>query len=83
MSVPTVAITAAYQGRPANRVTVTPIVFNAARRVVFLVSGESKSETLANVLYGKYQPELLPAQRIRPTDGELTWMLDQAAASKL
>ncbi len=79
----TMAVTAQYQDRPANRVTLTPRVFNAARRVIFLVSGESKSETLANVLYGEYRPEQLPAQRIRPTDGELIWMVDQSTASKL
>jgi 6-phosphogluconolactonase len=80
---PTLAVTAQYEDRPANRVTLTPLVFNAARRVLFLVSGESKSETLANVLYGEYQPEKLPAQRIRPTDGELIWMVDRAAARKI
>ena len=79
----TAAVTASYQGRPANRVTITPLVFNAARRVMFMVSGESKSETLASVLNGTYRPGLLPAQRIHPTDGELIWLLDQAAASRL
>ncbi len=83
MQAPTAAVTANYEGRPANRVTLTPSVFNAARRVVFLVSGESKSQTLADVLYGTYQPQQFPAQRIRPADGELIWMLDQAAAAKL
>lgn len=83
VSAPTLAVTAQYQGRPANRITLTPLVFNSARRIVFLVSGESKSETLANVLYGEYRPEQLPAQRIHPTDGELIWMVDQPAASKL
>jgi 6-phosphogluconolactonase len=82
-STPTLAVTAQYQDRPANRVTLTPRVFNAARRIVFLVSGQSKSETLANVLYGEYHPEQLPAQRIRPTDGELIWMVDRPAAAKL
>ena len=80
---PTLAVTAHYEDRPTNRVTLTPLVFNTARRVLFLVSGESKSETLSNVLYGEYQPEKLPAQRIRPTNGELIWMVDRAAASKL
>ncbi len=79
----TAAVTAQYQGRPANRVTLTPSVLNAARRVVFLVSGESKSKTVADVLKGAYEPFLLPAQRIRPSDGELIWLLDGAAASGL
>jgi 6-phosphogluconolactonase len=73
-SVPTAAVKADYEGRPAKRVTITPL---------FLVSGEGKSESLAHVLYGSFQPELLPAQRIRPTDGELIWLVDQAAAGSL
>ena len=83
ITAPTAAVTADYQGRPANRVTLTPILFNEAYRVVFLVSGASKSQTLANVLYGNYDPGLLPAQRIRPMDGELIWLVDRAAASAL
>jgi len=80
---PTVAVTANYQDRPARRVSLTPLVFNSARQIVFLVSGGSKSETLASVLNGEYHPEQLPAQRIRPTDGEVIWLVDEAAASKL
>jgi 6-phosphogluconolactonase len=80
---PTAAVTANYEGRPANRVTLTPVVFNAAGRAIFLVSGASKSQTLADVLNGTYQPQRFPAQRIRPADGELIWMVDQAAADKL
>jgi 6-phosphogluconolactonase len=81
---PTIAVIAHYQGRPANRVTLTPKVFNAAKQVVFLVSGESKAETLARVLDEKsFQPELYPAQRIRLPNGRVTWMIDRAAASKL
>ncbi len=79
----TATVTADYQGRPANRITLTPSVFNSARRVLFLAVGESKSDTLASVLNGEYRPALLPAQRIRPVDGQLVWMVDQAAASKL
>ncbi|HEX8991036.1 MAG TPA: 6-phosphogluconolactonase [Anaerolineales bacterium] len=79
----TAAVTADYEGRPANRVTLTSHVLNAARRVLFLISGESKSQTLAHVLSGNYQPEILPAQRIRPEDGELIWMVDRAAAGRL
>ena len=80
---PTIAVTANYQDRPSRRVSLTPLVFNSARQIVFLVSGESKAETLANVLNGEYHPEQLPAQRIHPTDGEVIWLVDEAAASKL
>jgi len=83
VSTPTLAVTAQYHNRPANRVTLTPLVFNSARRIIFLLSGESKAQTLANVLYGGYHPEQLPAQRIRPTDGEVIWMVDKLAAKQL
>ena len=83
VNTPTVSVTANYQDRPARRVSLTPLVINAARRVVFLVSGQSKSETLARILHGEPQPDLLPAQRIRPTDGEIIWLVDEAAAGKL
>ena len=69
------------QDQPGWRVTMTPAVFNTGRRVVFLVQGGSKSKVVASVLYGERQPEQLPAQLIRPVDGELIWMLDASAAS--
>lgn len=83
VSVPTMPVTAHYQDRPANRVTLTPIVFNRARVIVFMVIGEKKAQTLAQVLSGRYNPELYPAQRIHPEDGSLIWQVDQSAASKL
>ena len=80
---PVIAVAANYQQRPANRVTLTPPVLNAARQVLFLVSGQSKSGTLASVLKGDYQPLELPAQRIQPADGKVTWLVDAGAAGKL
>lgn len=78
-----VGVTAEYDGRPARRLSLTPRLINQARHVVFLVTGEGKAETLHRVLYGPHQPEQLPAQRIWPTHGTLTWLLDTAAAQKL
>jgi 6-phosphogluconolactonase len=80
---PTLAITAHYQDRPAERVTLTPSVFNSARMVLFMVVGENKALTLSKVLNDTHQPELYPAQRIDPKDGMLIWLVDEAAASKL
>jgi len=80
---PTLAVTAGYQDRPANRVTLTPLVLNSARNILFLVTGENKASALKEVLSGTYRPELFPAQRIRPTDGKVVWLVDEAAGSKL
>ena len=76
-------VTAHYQDRPANRVTLTQRVFNQAHMVVFMATGEKKSVTLAEVLSDRYNPELYPAQRIDPKNGELIWLVDEDAASKL
>ena len=80
---PTLAVTAHYQGRPADRVTLTPPVINSARIVLFLVTGKDKAETLNQVLSDDFHPEQYPAQRIRPTEGKLIWLVDTAAASYL
>ena len=79
----TIAVTAQYQDRPANRVSLTPRVFNHAREVWFLVTGAGKAETLRNVIKGEKNLELLPAQRIQPTNGTLVWMIDEAAGKFL
>jgi 6-phosphogluconolactonase len=65
------------------RVTLTPSVFNAAADVVFMVSGAGKADILKQVLYGDYQPEILPAQIVSPVDGSLLWLVDKAAAGKI
>ncbi len=62
------------------RITFTPAFINAARHVIFLVSGQNKAAILQRVLNGPYQPELLPAQYVAPAHGEVTWMVDRAAA---
>ncbi len=78
-----IGVTADYDGRPAQRLSLTPTVINQARHIIFLVTGSSKADTLQKVLYGPHQPETLPAQRIQPIDGTLTWLTDTAAAQHL
>ena len=68
---------------PPERLTFTPPLLNAARHVLFLVAGAEKADVVHAILEGEYQPDEYPAQIVRPTNGELTWMLDTAAASKL
>ena len=62
------------------RISFTPRLIKAARQVLFLVSGEGKAATLAQVLEGEMQPEKYPSQLFRD---DATWLVDQAAASDL
>ncbi|MFB3887252.1 MAG: 6-phosphogluconolactonase [Thermodesulfobacteriota bacterium] len=62
------------------RITLTPAAINAAKEVIFLVSGAEKAERLHDVLEGPIQPQVLPAQMIKPVDGRLVWLVDGAAA---
>lgn len=80
---PTQAVTVNYQGRPANRVTLTEMVLNSSRNIIFIVTGKPKAETLNKVLNGEYLPEELPAQRIAPENGNLIWLIDKDAGSLL
>ncbi len=61
------------------RLTLTYPVINAARKVVFLVAGEDKAETVRRVLDPREPAGSLPAQRIALADGQLEWYLDLAA----
>lgn len=65
------------------RITLTPPVINNAVEIIFFVTGAEKAATLKAVLEGQYQPDRLPAQIIRPTQGKVVWMIDQAAAHLL
>jgi 6-phosphogluconolactonase len=68
---------------PPPRLTFTPPLLNAAKHVLFLVTGADKADAVQAVLEGGYQPEEYPAQIVRPPHGDVTWMLDTAAAEKL
>jgi 6-phosphogluconolactonase len=65
------------------RITLTWPVINQGREVAFLIEGAAKAQVLHDVLLGPYQPETYPSQIIRPASGQLTFLLDPAAASKL
>jgi 6-phosphogluconolactonase len=80
---PVIPVTATYQGRPAQRITLTPLVINHARMVAFMATGEKKALMLAEVLSGRYDPERYPAQRIDLKTGKIIWLVDEDAASRL
>ncbi len=77
-------VEAAYaQSQAMWRITVTPKLINAARRVVFAVEGVAKARALTAVIEGPREPITFPAQVVQPSSGELTWLVDDAAASLL
>ena len=65
------------------RITFTYPLINAARTVMFLVSGAGKADMLKRVLMEFHHPDVLPAQGVAPTSDDLVWMVDAAAAAKL
>jgi 6-phosphogluconolactonase len=65
-----------------QRITLTAPVVNLSRRIAFLVSGHDKAEAVSHILSDNYDPDLYPAQVIKPVTGELIWFLDEAAAMK-
>jgi 6-phosphogluconolactonase len=67
----------------ANRLTLTLPVINNAAEVLFLVSGTAKARALRDVLEGPPDPERLPAQSVRPSDGRLVYFVDGQAAALL
>lgn len=66
-----------------DRITLTPPVVNRASSIIFLASGEKKSAILKKVIEGKFMPDVYPSQIIKPLDGNLTWFVDESAASEL
>ena len=68
---------------PPDRLTFTPPLLNAARNVLFLVTGSDKVDALQAVIEGVYQPDEYPAQIVRPPNGEVVWMLDKDVARKI
>jgi 6-phosphogluconolactonase len=82
-STPVLAATGAYAGRPAERITLTQAVFNTARQVIFLVCGANKAEAVVKTLSRPADLRRWPAQRIQPFEGQVVWMMDEAAGKLL
>lgn len=65
------------------RMTLTYPAINAARQVLFLVTGSDKAAALKEVLNGRLTPERLPSQAVSPAQSAAIWLLDAAAAAAL
>lgn len=66
-----------------HRITLTPPVLNAARRIVFVVSGADKAQAVQAVLEGPVQIRQYPSQVVNPIQGEVIWLMDREASSRL
>jgi 6-phosphogluconolactonase len=62
-----------------SRITLTLPVVNASPRIVFLVAGEDKADAVARAFSGRRDP-MAPASLV---EGEVTLLLDEAAARRL
>jgi 6-phosphogluconolactonase len=66
-----------------ERITLTACAANEAANVIFMIAGADKACALKAVLEGPYEPEQLPAQLIQPVNGNLSWLVDEAAGAML
>ena len=71
------------QQQKMYRITLMPVVVNKASNIVFMVDGAKKANILQRVIEGPYIPLKLPAQIVKPSNGELSWFLDKAVAKEL
>jgi 6-phosphogluconolactonase len=62
-----------------DRVTLTLPVLNAAAGVIILATGPEKANAVGRIAAG----EQLPAGMVRPTNGDLLWLIDRDAAVRL
>jgi 6-phosphogluconolactonase len=66
-----------------KRVTFTGDLINAAARVLFLVTGDEKSEIVKKVITRTGNYSDYPASLVAPNRGGLEWYMDKAASSLL
>lgn len=66
-----------------NRITLTGRALNNSNRIFFVVTGESKSMRISEIMNDNEAAKLLPANYIEPKNGDLIWFIDDAAASRI
>jgi 6-phosphogluconolactonase len=64
---------------PAKRLTITPPVIEATRKVAVIATGEDKALMVARAIEGPFAPKAVPVQLARRG----CWLLDRAAAARL
>ncbi len=67
----------------SERISLTFPILNSARHIVVLATGEGKTEILKTVFSSAEDVERYPVQGLKPADGQVTWLIDKAAAGRL
>lgn len=80
---PRICAVATHPESGQKRVTMTGPVLNASAEVAFLITGNSKTHRVAQILNQEPGAELFPVAHIKPTSGKLIWFLDEAAAAEV
>ena len=66
-----------------KRVSINGKVINTAKEVAFLVTGQSKAEKVQTIIGQSEGFKDYPAALVNPVSGNLSWFMDQEAASLL
>jgi 6-phosphogluconolactonase len=66
-----------------KRITATLHLINNADAVWFLVTGPTKAPRISHILNREKGWKKLPAAKVHPVDGKVTWLLDEPAAGLL
>lgn len=65
------------------RITLTAPLLNKAKKIMFLVFGAAKANAMFEVLEGKRNEHVYPAQLIKAESKQVIWLADEPAASRL
>ena len=71
------------QKKPPQRISFSYQLINNAKHVVILGTGESKAQAIKRAMQEKVSRKEVPLAGVQPQSGELTWILDESAASRL
>ena len=74
---------ARHPGDDSARVTLMPAALNAAREILFLVTGEEKAEALEAAMRAEDPDPAVPTSLIRPVRGRISWLADRSAAARI
>lgn len=60
-----------------DRITITLPVINAAKNIMFIISGEGKGKIVKSIMEEKKRATVYPASKIKPEDGQTIWFIDR------